>query len=442
MWNFQGLLKPKYYLKNTNRLLMKNYISFIYIIVLLFLQVEGNAQNIFNARSLGMAGSNVAITDGNEYIGGNPATLGQPKHFNYEILLVSAHAMLKNNSYSLTEYDQFFTTGDSLTRSDIDFLVSRVPNSGWKGDFNSGARALAFYARPFSLSIGGLGNGFLNLPKDAVRFPFYGNTEIKEFNIDDLDGEAWAGGSLDLGFAVPITQWTPAEFDFFSVGLTAKYIVGFQYANIENSSGTIITTDEYLLIDAMVETRRSEGGTGYGVDLGVMGVYEKDWTLSLHFSNIIGEVFWNKNNKLEVINYEADSLFRIEDIANFADRKVDTTIEIGKFGTGLPRSATFSAAYQYRPDLVFTAAYRQGFNKELGNTIVPLFAAGTEYFPVPYIPLRAGVAIGGDSGFSLGLGIGVDVKYWQLNIGYMNHNFRWFRGARSVDLALTTQFRF
>ena len=130
MWNFQGLLKPKYYLKNTNRLLMKNYISFIYIIVLLFLQVEGNAQNIFNARSLGMAGSNVAITDGNEYIGGNPATLGQPKHFNYEILLVSAHAMLKNNSYSLTEYDQYFTTGDSLTHSDIEFLVSRIPNSG------------------------------------------------------------------------------------------------------------------------------------------------------------------------------------------------------------------------------------------------------------------------------------------------------------------------
>jgi hypothetical protein len=197
-----------------------------------------------------------------------------------------------------------------------------------------------------------------------------------------------------------------------------------------------------MLVDAMIETRLSEGGTGYGLDLGVMGVYEKDWTLSLHFTNLLGEVFWNKNNEYQVITYEADSLFHIEDIANFADRKVDTTYEIGKFGTGLPRNATFGIAYQYQPNLIFTGSYRQGFNKELGNTIVPRFAVGTEYYPVPYLPLRAGVAIGGDSGFSLGLGIGVDAKYWQLNIGYLNHNFRWFRGARSVDLAVTTQVRF
>jgi hypothetical protein len=424
------------------RPMMKQIIISTHSLLLLLLHTEGNSQNLYNARSLGMAGSNVAIAEGNEYIGGNPAVLALPRPFNFEILLVSAHAMLRNNSYSLTEYDQYFTTGDSLTSSDIDFLASRIPDKGLKGEFNTDARALAFYARPFSLSIGGMGNGFLNLPKDAARFPFYGNTEIKEFKIDDLDGEAWAGGSMDFGIAFPITQWTPAEFDFFSVGLTAKYIVGFQYANIENSSGTIITTDDYLLVDAMIETRRSEGGSGWGIDLGILGIYEKDWTLSLHFSNILGEVFWNKENKIDVIEYEADSLFHIEDIANFADKRIDTTISIGRFGTGLPRSATFSTAYRFQPNLIFTGSYRQGFNEELGNTTIPRVAGGVEYSPVPFVPLRAGIAVGGKSRFSLGLGIGVDLKYWQLNIGYLNHNFRWFRGARSVDVAVTTQFRF
>ncbi|UCF62703.1 MAG: hypothetical protein JSW33_08920 [bacterium] len=422
--------------------MMKQIIISTHIFLLFFLTVEVRSQNLYNARSLSMAGSNVAITEGNEYIGGNPAVLALPRHFNFEILLVSAHAMLRNNSYSLTEYDRYFTTGDSLSSSDIDFLASRIPDNGLKGEFNTDARALAFYARPFSLSIGGMGNGFVNFPKDAARIPFYGNTEIKEFKIDDLDGEAWAGGSLDFGIAFPITEWTPAEFDFFSVGLTAKYIVGFQYANIENSSGTLITTDDYLLVDAMIETRRSEGGSGWGVDLGILGIYEEDWTLSLHFSNILGEIFWNKENKIDVIEYEADSLFHIEEIANFADKRIDTTLSIGRFGTGLPRSATFSTAYRLQPNLVLTGSYRQGFNEELGNTTIPRVAGGVEYAPVPFVPLRAGIAVGGKSSFSLGLGFGIDLKYWQLNIGYLNHNFRWFRGARSVDVAVTTQFRF
>ncbi len=417
-----------------------NLISLLLLILIPGYLVFG--QDIYNARSLGMAGSNVAITEANEYIGNNPAVLALKNSFNFELQLASAHIMLHNNSYSLTEYDKYFTTGDSLTQTDINNIFSKIPDKGWRGDFMLGARALSIYSRPFSLTVGGGGNGYLNFPKDPLKFPFYGNATGEVYKIDDLESEAWAGGSVDFGFALPITQWTPAEFDFFSVGITAKYIVGVEYFNIEHSEGTVITTSDYLLADARVESRRSEGGRGFGIDVGILGIYEKKWNISFHLTNVLGNISWNRNNEMNIFYYKSDSLFKLNDIGDLSQADMDTTFSITKFHTALPRKATFAVGYLYAPNLVFTAAYKQGLNEAYGNSIVPLLSAGTEYSPLPYLPLRAGIAVGGKYGFALGLGLGLDLKYWQLNLGYLNHNFRWFRGARSIDLALTTQLRF
>ncbi len=424
---------------------MKKMNDKIFLLLSLFILVcyfLSSAQDLYNARSLGMAGSNIAIQEGNEYIGANPAVLAYPRDFNFELLLLGAHAMVNNNSFSLTEYDRYFTTGDSLTSSDINDLFGKIPEKGLRGDVNLGARFLAIYSRPFSLTLGGVGNGFLNFPKDALEFPFYGNANVKEYKLDDLDAEAWAATSLDFAIAFPVTQWTPVEFDFVSVGITAKYLVGFQYFTIEKARGKLLTTDNYILADSYLRSRRSEGGSGYGLDLGVFGIYEKKWSISLHLNNIFGEMYWKKNNELSISIFESDSLFHLSNINSLSRVSEDTTFSVGRFRSGLPRKATVAGAYQYLPNLVFTAAYQQGLNKTLGNSTVPQVSMGVEYSPISVFPLRAGMAAGGNLGFALGFGLGIDLKYWQLNFGYLNHNFRWFRNARSVDIAFSTQFRF
>lgn len=389
-----------------------------------------------------MAGSNIAITEGNGYFGANPATLAQIRDFNFELHLVSAHFMVNNNSYSLNEYNKYFTDGDSLTSEDIEDLLSTIPEKGLKGNFNLGAKTLSFYARPFSITLGGVGNGFLNIPKDVFNFPFQGNTVVRQHSFDNMEGEAWSAGLVEFAIGLPITQWTPSQFDFASVGLSARYLVGIEYANIENASGSIFTTDDYLLANAHAETRRSSGGSGFGVDLGILGVYEENWTFSLHFNNILGSMYWNRGNEMSIVDFQSDSLLRLEDLEELAVVDEDTTFPIGHFRTGLPRAVTLAAAYQFQPNLVLTAAFRQGLNKSLGNTTDPHFSLGAEYTPVHFLPLRGGFAIGGESNFTLGLGLGVDLKFWQLNLAYLNHNFRWFKGARSMDLALSMLFRF
>ncbi|MEJ2633904.1 MAG: DUF5723 family protein [Calditrichia bacterium] len=419
---------------------MKRVLFFAFAIILLS-GAALPAQTIGDGRSLGMAGSNLAITEGTEYISGNPATLAVPRSFNFEMQLLSAHAMVQNNGLSLNEYDRYFTTGDSLTSGDIDDLLGHIPDKGLRADFLLGLKTFSFYAHPFSLSITGMGNGYVNLPKAPFELPFYGNVNSREYSLDDLKGEGWAGAAVNFGIAFPIKALTSDRINFVSVGIAPKYIIGLQYANIQKATGQLLTTDDFIVANGYMETLRSEGGSGFGLDLGVLAEYQKDWTLGLHFTNLAGSVRWNKNNEIKVFEFQSDTL-RLNSPDSMNTVEHDTSVAAGSFTTALPRAFSFSAAYRMKSNLLLTAAYRQGLNHALGNFTKPRLSFGAEYKPFSVFPLRIGTAFGGNNGFALGLGSGIDLKYWQLNIGYLNHNFRWFRSSRSIELAVTTQFRF
>ncbi len=414
---------------------------YLLTLVLFFSGQLARAQNLTDARSLGMAGSNIAITEGVEHVGGNPATLALHRDFNFEFHLLSARVMVKNNSFSLKDYDNYFTTGDSLSDSEIDALLGSIPDEGLRADALFGVKTFSFYARPFSLTFAGIGNGYVNLPKSPFELPFYGNTNRDEYNFDDLDGEGWAAGAVNFSIAFPVTQWAPDFLDYAAVGVSAKYLIGLMYGKTRNATGSLRTLDTGILADGSMEVLHSEGGRGFGMDLGFLAGYREKWTFSLDFANLFGSINWTENNEIELFQFHSDTIrLNSPDSAEFNDS--DTSFATGSFTTGLPRTMRMAAAYQFRPNLIFTAAWRQGLNEKLGNTTTPRISFGTEYKPVSVIPLRAGFALGGDNGFALGLGMGIDLKFWQLNLAYLNHNFRWFRAARSVELALSTQFRF
>lgn len=411
------------------------------LLVLILAVVTGKAQGVVDARSLGMAGSNLAITEGAESINGNPATLARKSNFSFELHLFSLHLMAANNSFSLKDYDRYLTTGDSLTRQDISDILAKIPDSGLRTDAIFGAKTFGFYTRPFALSVTGMGGGFGVIPKAAAEIPFNGNKNVESYSFDDLDGLGWAAASLNLGLGIPLTKYVKDRFDFFSVGVAFRYIVGLQYAEVMNASGNLVTEDAYILSRGHLEVLRSNGGSGLGMDFGAMAQYRDKWTFSLHFTNLVGSINWNRDNEMMVTDFQSDSL-RINNIDSLHLNDSDTTYDAGSFRTGLPRAMSLAMAYRLTKKLQLTATWRQGLNKSLGNYTKPLVAVGAEFKPIGILPLRGGIAFGGSNGVAVGLGTGIDLKYWQFNIGYLNHNFRWFRSARSLEIAVSTQFRF
>ncbi len=419
---------------------MKNMNNTIVIIITLVLLQFAKAQDLLDARSVGMAFSNTAITEGLEHIGGNPATLAVPQNFNFEMNLISVRAMIKNNGLSMNFYNKYFTTGDSLTSHDVDDLLSQIPDQGLRTDALVNLMPISFYSRYFSLSFQGMGNAYVNIPKSPLTLPFKGNRDGNEYTLDDLKGEAWAAAAATFSLGLPLTKYVDDQLEFFSAGLSLKYIRGFQYAKIQEAQGGLFTYDTYILANGYMEQLHSAGGSGFGLDAGVLAK-SGDWTLSLNVTNALGSIRWNTENELQVMEFSSDTL-RLNKMDDLETSDTDTTYPAGSFSTALPRNLTIAGAYQLRHNVVVTAAYRQGLNKSLGNYTRPLLAVGTEYKPISVFPLRMGFNAGGNNGFSLGLGMGIDLKYWQLNLAYLNHNMRWFNSSRSMELAVTSRFRF
>ena len=178
-----------------------------------------------------------------------------------------------------------------------------------------------------------------------------------------------------------------------------------------------------------------------GLDLGLIAMRGEKWTFSLNVNNVIGQINWNQSNEIIYYHFEADTI-NFNSFESFGTREVDTSYTTGNFTTPLPRTLYAAIAYQPSSKFLFTGALRQGLNTSLGNYTRPLVAMGAEIKVIPLLPLRMGFNVGGNNGFSLGMGFGIDLKYWQLNVGYLNHNMKWMKQAESVELAISSSLRF
>ena len=419
---------------------MKQF-SFIFFGIVLSVALVW-AQGMVDARYLGMAESSIAIAEGAEIANGNPALLAVPHDFSFELHLISLHAMAHNNSFSLNDYNRYFTTGDSLTSQDIDDLLGKIPTSGYQAFSLGEAKALSFYFKSLLFSITGMGSGKVTIPKAYFELPFRGNANGKDYFFDSISGLGWAAASLNFSIGFPMTQYFGGIFDFASVGVTGKYITGIEYARILESSGQLITEDDYISVEESIRLLTSEGGKGFSFDMGAFATFRQKWAFSFHVINLLGGINWNKNNTIYFYQYQIDTIQANNlDSLDAYTQEVDTSYAAGGFHTGIPQVLNFALAYQLRPNLTLTAAWMQGLNNEMNNTTRPYVAVGTEYRPLPLLPLRAGLGVGGRFGMVLGLGFGVDLKYFQLNLSYLNHNFKWFYNSKSMDLAISAQFR-
>ena len=418
---------------------IKRMIIILVILILPVFRVE--AQGLIDGRNLALAGSNIATAEGLEYLGGNPATLAGQRDFGFELLLISARLKMSNNAFSLKQYDDYFTTGDMLTDSDIDNLFGDLPGDGLRLDASAGVKALSFCANSFGFGVMGVGNGYVVVPDEAIKFPFYGNQEIKNLSFNDLEGDGWGGVAFNFGYAKKLAGEKDSSSGFLSAGINLKYILGLAYGSLIDADGSLQSNDDCILADGKMSYRTSLGGRGFAADLGFLARVGTNLTFSLHCNNLIGGIGWDKKNKMNIYEFHSDSL-SIRDGGSSEITDADTTYAVGEFSTSLPRTMNLAAAVNVCSSLVLTSAWSQGLDHSMGNTMAPRVSVGAEYSHFSFFPLRTAFAFGGRGGFAVGLGFGIKLKCWRLDVGYLNHSSDWFRSAKSFDLAATTNLRF
>ena len=219
------------------------------------------AQQTIDARGTAMAFSNAANTRGLEQVGLNPATLALRNVYRFEFNILSINAAVRNNSFSKTQYDKYFTTGRFLNESDKNDILNSIPDDGLRGDLSARANSLAFYMPYFSLSLALLGNAFAKLPSELPDLLFNGNgDEGREYKIGDIEGDGWGGMGILISGAYPVFQGDKYWWNNVAVGATVKLIAGLGVFEVVNSEGILYNFDRsrerIFLMELMVDVHQ------------------------------------------------------------------------------------------------------------------------------------------------------------------------------------------
>ncbi len=377
-------------------------------LALLGILLPGTALAQGSVRSWGMGGTGVASARGLDAVNFNPANLAFSEGFS--VGLATASVDVHNNSISLDRYNEI--TGAYLDTADKQQLLNDIPDAGFKLDADVNASVFGLQSGSFAMTFNAIGAGSGNLDKDYFDLVLFGNQLDETVDFSNTYGEGYALGSAALSYGGVLRA---SDSSRLSYGFSAKYLYGIYEMHVEDAYGNLYTGMDEIKGEAFVSTVSSEGGQGYGLDLGLALQAANGWTLGLSLENIYTNVNWDRNVQVNEYRVDAADINAINDDLSSAVANSDTSYASASYSTTLPRELRFGAVNRFGPlDVAFD--YVQGFENRGVTSTTPRFHVGTEWLLTGMIHPRFGLAVGGVAGTGASAGLGLKLGFWQLDL--------------------------
>lgn len=369
-----------------------------------------------NPRSAAMAEAYTAMARGTDALFWNPANLALWGNPTLSVNVVTASVDVSNNSVDRGDYNRF--TGAFLGESEKQELLGSVPEDGLRFTGVGHASVLDVSYRNFALSVArGVGCATTILPRDVLDLALNGNELGERYDFGEADGEGWFVQTVSLAGASTLpVEWA----ETVAVGATVKYLRGFGYARVIESGGSLVTNYDGLSSDGRLVVRTASRGEGLAVDLGVAAVLDSRWTVGLKLGNLLGRIWWYSDTE------EHRNSFLIDLITVKSVSEGDSIITIGEsraiesFTSDYPAFARVGAAYRWTPTCVQSFDYEQGFRNAPGLSTSPRLATGLEYTRLWWMPLRAGISVGGREGVTTAFGLAVSTGALDFDVAMAN----------------------
>lgn len=400
-----------------------------FMLLLLFgSSVPGWGTVFTSARMLGTSGGLLAEAKDLDAASINPANLafwgGKP----LRVRLFSVSAGVSNNSFSLADYNSY--TGSELSEEDKTDIIGKIPTSGLTVDGEVVATALALAYKNYALVFSGLGAAHGQFSKDYFELLLYGNELDRTYSIEDTEGEAYLASAVSLCSSHIIRK---GSADTLSLGFTLKWLRGFLYGGSSQVEGGITFHRYNFEAAGTAAGRKSEGGSGFAFDFGGCYKMGRSWRLAASFLNI-GGIKWTKEVEEKIFTFQADSLMLYDDRDTLDDVGTDTTIYGGSLKSKLPAKMLLATTWKGSERLTLGLAWEQGFRNGPAVSKAPYLALGGEYYLIKWLPLRAGLGLGGYLGAFGSLGFGLDFSGFSLDFAFANRGV--FK-PKGVAFALT-----
>jgi len=414
------------------------------------------SSGIVDARSMGMAKTYNASTNGVYSLGINPANMMFNRNGSFEFSTVlpmpGLAISIGTNFMTINDVNYFFGGVDGNAR-----LLSTEDKVRFNDLFKDGGEVFggvsvnlfsAVYRSDasvgaFGISISDFMGGTFRLPKALVDLGLNGNQMNKTYDFNDAAMTMWWLRNYSLSYARELPEIEQSIFDKIAVGISLKMVSGFSYANLDRVN-TFITTGAGNQItgkaDLVAYTAFSEdfgmkydfdpttddaksnmgifpkpAGSGFGIDFGVGALMEK-WRFSLSVTDI-GKITWDQ----KTVKYTATGDITVTDLSD--SKQLDTLKQrlkgkgayTGSFSTDLPTTLRAGASYFINDpnddvpgNLLLALDINMGFNDLPGNSTKPRVSLGIEWIPLGWLNVRTGFSVGGYDGFNWALGLGFD----------------------------------
>lgn len=387
-----------------------------------------------SVRSWGMGGTGVANTRGLDAVNYNPANLAFSDGFS--LGLATAAIDVHNNAISLDRYNEI--TGSYLDTAAKEQLLGDIPDSGFKLDGDVQASVFGLQAGSFALTFNALGAGSGNLDKDYFDLVLFGNELGQSADFSNTYGEGYALGSAAISYGGVLRTGQQSRLSY---GLSAKYLYGIYEMHVEDAYGSLHTSMEEISGDAYVSTISSDGGQGYGLDLGFALQAPKGWTLGLSMENLYTNMTWDSNVEFTEYRVDASGINALSDDLDNSVVDSDTTYAMGSYSTNLPRKLRFGAANRFGAfDVAFD--YVQGFENRGITSTTPRFHVGTEWWLTGMIQPRFGLSVGGVAGTGASAGLGLKLGFWRIDMAAVSRGGLDPNQTKGVAFAMGTSLEF
>jgi len=409
-------------------------IKYITLVLSLVIFSQSYAQLYMNPRSISLADAYATQARGGDVIGWNPANLGldnNPKFsLNFGVLpLVPFPALqVSNDAISPWVLNEYFFTGEYLDDAAKDKFLSYFPDDGININPLVQMRLVNFSIDSWAFMLGAEVTGKVVAPKSLFNLALFGNEFGEAVDLSDTDLELQSVVTLGAAHGweirkIPFIDLNIQNYvDKLAVGVAAKVLVGAAYAGIEDLTATVTTYEDKVVLNGNAKGQYGIGGTGLAVDLGASAIINKQMTANLALNNVIGFIKWGIGDA-EVAEYSVFTEIQSSDY-DIADSliedsvKEDTTYTISGFSSNYPTYMLLGYEYRVLDNLRVMANYRQYFSDDLAAATLPALSVAGEYYPLKWLPLRAGIALGGTDKFKWGIGSGLAFNHYHFDWGF------------------------
>lgn len=375
-----------------------------------------------DTRAVGLARSGMALSDHTEAFYWNPANLGFNNPAKKKPLVVDIFSFgfrMANNVIGISEYNKY--NGKTWTRNDKQDIL-KLFGSDDHLDFNmEGEARIGVRYMNYSLNIYSESYGFARAPKSLFEMAL--SPDGYRVGGERLDARASGSGQTGITFAASagysVKKWVPIKFDDVTVGLTAKYIRGL-YQGTLKEAWIVIEESDTLTTRGRYNMLTSQGGHGFGFDLGLAARINKKWSVGLSFQNLVSAFSWNGKNEKSYGSYETKTNNLI-DIKDNTTNDSSGTVKAKAYGTYYPILIRAGVAYLWRKDIVLVGQVEHFFRTKYVGDPSPRVAVGAEFQKWKHVALRTGMSLGGDNrGFNIAGGAGFLFGQWIIDIGTNN----------------------